>query len=116
MSDTSFRCYVGLRQGESLSPLLFAMYLNDFENFMSTVYKGLSHISAEAIKCMPDENLDVYLKLYLLLHADDTIIMSENATELQLALDGLYIYCNDWNLTVNTSKTKVVIFSKGKVL
>ena len=27
----------------------------------------------------------------------------------------LYIYCDKWKLTVNTSKTKVVVFSRGKV-
>ena len=27
----------------------------------------------------------------------------------------MYIYCSDWNLSVNASKTKVVIFSKGKI-
>ena len=38
MSDTSFKYNIGLRQGEQLSPVLFAMYINDFENFICTVY------------------------------------------------------------------------------
>ena len=25
------------------------------------------------------------------------------------------LYCNDWNLKINVSKAKVVIFSKGKI-
>ena len=25
------------------------------------------------------------------------------------------LYCNDWNLKINVSKTKVVFFSKGKI-
>ncbi len=34
---------------------------------------------------------------------------------LQQSLDALHSYCDIWNLTVNTSKTKIVIFSKGKL-
>lgn len=40
--------------------------------------------------------------------------MADSADQLQKALDAVYNYCKDWNLTVNLSKTKVVIFSKGK--
>ena len=41
--------------------------------------------------------------------------MAESAAELQEALNGLHEYCKLWSLTVNISKTKIVIFSKGKV-
>jgi hypothetical protein len=55
------------------------------------------------------------LKLYLLLYADDTVILAENDKDLQCALNGLYFYCQAEKLTVNTTKTKVIIFSRGKV-
>jgi hypothetical protein len=29
-----FSCYVGVRQGENLSPFLFAIFLNDLEDYM----------------------------------------------------------------------------------
>ena len=41
--------------------------------------------------------------------------MAENESDLQLALNSMQQYCNDWKLVVNVKKTKVVIFSKGKV-
>ena len=41
--------------------------------------------------------------------------MAESAEELQRALNAVYEYCNNWDLTVNTDKTKIVIFSRGKV-
>ena len=36
-----FSCKVGVRHGDNLSPLLFALYLNDLEMYMSKFYKGL---------------------------------------------------------------------------
>ena len=55
------------------------------------------------------------MKLFVLLYADDTIVLAENEADLQLALYSAYNYCVNYNLTVNTSKTKIIIFSRGKV-
>ena len=41
--------------------------------------------------------------------------MAESEIDLQIALNVVYEYCNDWYLTVNTSKTKIVVFSRGKI-
>ena len=60
-------------------------------------------------------NLDTYLKLYVLLYADDTVILAESPKELQLALDAMDQYCTLWKLKINVSKTKVLIFSCGYV-
>ena len=32
-----------------------------------------------------------------------------------MSLDAMQSYCNIWKLNINTSKTKIVIFSRGKV-
>jgi hypothetical protein len=110
-----FDCNVGVRQGENLSPLLFAVYLNDFEYFVSRQYRGLSMCSSELSTHLSNEDVQVFLRLYVLLYADDTIVMAETAEELQTALNAVHEYCNQWLLTVNASKTKIVIFSRGKV-
>ena len=110
-----FACNIGVRQGENLSPLLFAIYLNDFEYFLSRHYSGLDMCSAEIRNRLSDEDIEVFLRLYVLLYADDTIVMAETARELQKALIAVYNYCELWHLTVNTAKTKIVIFSRGKV-
>ena len=62
-----------------------------------------------------DDNLVNYLKIYVLLYADDTILLAESPEELQTALNSMNLYCNDWNFKINVSKTKVVIFSKGEI-
>ena len=35
----------------------------------------------------------VLLELFVLLYADDTIILDDNEIELQLALNKVYVYC-----------------------
>ena len=59
--------------------------------------------------------LKYFLRIYVLLYADDTIVMAESPEELQIALDKVKEYCDTWKLQINVSKTKVVIFSRGKV-
>ena len=82
---------------------------------MSQQYPGLKLLKSEAEKCLEDEDVVVFLSLYVLLYADDIIVMAENESDLQLALNAMQQYCNDWKLVVNVKKTKVVLFSKGKV-
>ena len=51
-------------------------------------------------------------KLNCLLYADDLVLVLHSAKGLQKALSILAKYCNDWLLSVNPKKTKVVIFQK----
>ena len=64
---------------------------------------------------LSNDDIEIFLRLYVLLFADDTIILAESPKDLQAALDAAYEYCNDWKLQVNTTKTKVVIIPKVKV-
>ena len=105
-----FSCNVGVRQGENLSPVLFAIYLNDFNESIGSSFNGLDSLSSDLL-----DKLDVFLKLYVLLYADDTIIMAETPEELQKALDKLTSYCEKWSLKINISKSNIIIFSAGKV-
>ena len=52
-----------------------------------------------------DDNLDSYLKIYVLLYAVDTISLAESPEELQTALNSMSLYCKDWNLIINLLKT-----------
>lgn len=103
-----FNCNMGVRQGENLSPLLFSIFLNDLETFLKGKNEGIQ------IEFTLD-GLDCYIKLFVLLYADDTILLSESADELQNMLNSLNDYCNRWKLEVNISKTKIIVFSRGLV-
>ena len=93
-----FASNVGLLQGESTSPLLFSLFVNDLENALINF----------------DDNLyiiDTFIRL--LMFADDMVIFSTSIKGLQEGLNNLADYCKKWGLTVNISKTKIVIFRKG---
>ena len=106
-----FSSYAGVRQGEILSPLLFAFYINDLEDFFKSKnissLSSLKDISHDVINLM-DIEMNLYLDLLTLFYADDTILMSETALGLQQALDELLNYCKEWKLTVNQDKTKII--------
>ena len=103
-----FPCTIGVRQGENLSPFLFSIYLNDLEHYLN------SHQVTGIICDAEGEQLRTYLKLFILLFADDTVLLSENKTDLQNALNIFESFCGEWKLTVNIEKTKVLVFGRGK--
>ena len=103
----SFSCNMGVRQGENLSPLLFAFYVNDLQDYL--IEQNCNYLKFN------DEFVDVYLKLLVLMYADDTIILCDSEKNMKQALVALHSYCLNWKLKVNCSKTKIVIFSRGRV-
>ena len=98
----------GVRQGENLSPFLFALFINDLENF-------LLQYGCNPIK-IPGADLQIFLKLLITLYADDTVLLAGSKEDLQKCLDGLKQYCDKWKLEVNANKTKIIIFSQGRPL
>jgi len=91
-----FQCHQNLRQGEKLSPILFSLYLNDLENYLSV--NGASCIEIN------DNDLSVYLTLFELLYAHDTVVF---ATSEETLIQSFYLfsnYCNQWKLDINYDK------------
>ena len=56
---------------------------------------------------MQNDEFTIFLILFVILYADDTIIVSDNAKEFQ---DTFNEYCKQWKLKINISKTKIIIF------
>ena len=74
-------------------------------------------VSTKVTESITNE-LNIYLKIFCFLYADDTKVLAETAAQHRKALDGLNISCNKWALKVSLDKTKVYIFyffSKGKI-
>ena len=105
MSDF-FSSGVGVRQGENLSPILIALFVNDLKNFFELN-------DCRGIDIYFDASIDMYFKIMMLLYADDTVILAETALDLQHSLNCLYEYSSLWKLNVNRSKTKIVIFGSN---
>ena len=88
----------GVRQGDTLAPTLFALFINDLVPEINGVGCGIQ-LSA-----------DTYLSV--LLYADDIVLISSTADGLQKQLDALNDWSTTWKLKVNVDKTKVVHFRR----
>ena len=106
-SDSNFfTCLNSVRQGENLSPFLFVLYLNELEIFLTSKNaQGVKSISEDF-----ENELQIYVKLFTILYADDTVLLGESAEEMQSELNYFYKYCEKWNLSVNTRKSTVMFF------
>ena len=102
-SSESFISEIGVRQGENLSPVLFSIYLNDLQSHLETN-------GSVGVELQNPENDLLWLKLLVLLYADDTVILANSSSDLQKSLDLFHNYCEKWHLRVNMSKTKVIVF------
>ena len=103
-----FPCNKGVRQCDNLSPLLFALFINDFSQFVGRSYNGL----CVSKSCYPslEKDDELVLKLFVLLYADDTIILAENERDLHIALNSVHEYCTEFKGGGCTLKTRKIFF------
>jgi hypothetical protein len=110
-----FSSKTGVRQGDNLSPLLFAIFINDFESHVRKSCNG-ARFAANLIKeTLSNEDTDTFLCLFVLLYADDTILFADTESDMQRAIDATSSYCKDYGLRINIGKTKIMVVSRGKV-
>ena len=75
------QCSTYFPSGENLSPILFSYYLNDLQDFLSS--QNNEGIKIEYLA----DNMIEYLKILVLLYADDTIILAKTADDFQKCLN-----------------------------
>ncbi len=90
-----------------MSPLLFALFVNNIEDHI--LANGCSYVNIDNVA------LGNYIKLSVLIYAHDTILIADSEENLQKAITCMETYCCTWTLIANESKTKVIIFGKTKV-
>ena len=94
----SFPIKLGVKQGDNLSPNLFKIFINDLPDYFNDCNDPIV-LNDNPIHC--------------LLYADDLVLLSSSAQGLQSKIDKLHQYCGDWCLSINSSKTKVLVFNKA---
>lgn len=95
-----FTVNTGLKQGCSLSPVLFNLYINDLALKLNVLNKGIN---------IDGENVSI------LLYADDIVIIAATEKDLQSMLDVLNIWCSENFMTVNPLKSNIVHFRNPSI-
>ena len=103
ISDT-IDILIGTEQGHPMSPELFKCYLLELS----------SDLDSPADLNVPEINGK---KVSHLLWADDLVLLALDVPSLQKLIDIAKDYCARWGLTVNISKTAIMVFNKsGRLL
>jgi hypothetical protein len=89
----------GIRQGDTLSPLLFNIFVNEIPELLLKENCASPTLLNSKVPC--------------LLYADDIVLLSETKEGLQNAINNVKKYCDTWELAINPNKSKVMIFNKS---
>ena len=100
----SIHCLPGVKQGDVCSPILFSLFINELA---LDIIKGGKHGAILT---------STLVEIFILLFADDIILLSETAVGLQNQLNILYRASEKLQLKVNFDKSNIIVFRKGGYL
>lgn len=93
-----FPTQTGVRQGDNMSPIMFALYIEEL----------IPDIKALRCGVQVDED-----NIRILLYADDILLLSDSEQGLQTMLNTLAEWCHCWKLKINMDKTRIVHFRRN---
>lgn len=96
-------CTFGVKQGDICSPILFSLFINELA---IDVIRNGRHGSTF---------LDAF-ELFIMLLADDIVLLSETVIGLQNQLNNLQLSATKLMLKVNMDKSNIIVFRKGGYL
>jgi hypothetical protein len=91
-----------LRQGCALSPALFNIYIDEIPSKLDD-----ANIHPRTLR---NRNVSG------LLFAGDLAVRTTASIGIQRVINSIKEYCEEWKLKINTNKTKIVVFKKGRKL
>ena len=97
-------CTRGVKQGDVCSPVLFSLFINELA--LEIISNG-----RHGVTLSPD-----LIELFILLFADDIVLLSETVIGLQSQLNNLYRAASQLELKVNMDKSSIIVFRKGGFL
>ena len=83
----------GVKQGDSLSPTLFNIFIDDLAKKIKDLQLGVDIDGT---------------KYCILMYADDVVLMAESENDLQKMLDTVYTWMTKWRITLNLKKSKCI--------
>ena len=97
-SSGTFSQKCGVMQGESLSPSLFSISINEIETILNSI-PSMGVLVGDR-------------KISVLKYADDLVLCSVTSDDLQAGVNALQEFCMINHLTVNAAKSKVMYISR----
>ena len=97
-------CTAGVKQGDVCSPVLFSVFINELALEVINNGKHGAMLSYTAFE------------LFILLLADDVILLSETVVGLQNQLNTLCRKSSSLQLKINMDKSNIIVFRKGGYL
>ena len=92
---------IGVRQGDTLSPTLFNIFINDIVHEINSLGLGILLDNGERVS--------------ILLYADDIALLAESERNLQKMLDVIFHWGQNWEIKFNCNKSQVMHFRKYSV-
>ena len=90
----------GVKQGDSISPTMFDIFINDLVIEINSLDLGIS-IGERRVS--------------LLLYADDIVFTASSENDLQTMLNTLTNWCRKWRVLINTSKSMCMLFDPNGI-